>query len=347
MISHRLQYIDIAKGICILLVITGHILQFNCCGYGSDTAFNFIYSFHMPVFMLLSGYVAALSQRRIDAGVAIDFIKKKFKSLVPPFFVWGLFISPFIIKQQGIESIISTTKDLILNPSTGAWFIIVLFFIQLYFLLFRLLSERLDKYGKFLGDVIAFFIVMGLLVISTKLVDNCNESIWGIKQYLSIRYFVCFILGYYYQKFGQSIVFNKWIFFISILVFSLLVKDFVFNKSPLYLQMAISICASVVILNVSKQIETTSCLNCKKQYEWLKRIGKSSLVIYLTHFAIITVIPSAVLNTNCIKAIPLFLLCFTISIPISMLCVKWGDLIKEYPIIDFVMYGHSKKQNNK
>ena len=62
----------------------------------------------------------------------------------------------------------------------------MLFFIQLYFLLFRLLSERLDKYGKFLGDVIAFFIVMGLLVISTKLVDNCNESIWGIKQYLSI-----------------------------------------------------------------------------------------------------------------------------------------------------------------
>lgn len=29
MISLRLQYIDIAKGICILLVITGHILQFN------------------------------------------------------------------------------------------------------------------------------------------------------------------------------------------------------------------------------------------------------------------------------------------------------------------------------
>ena len=179
MISYRLQYIDIAKGICILLVVTGHILQFNCCGYGSDTAFNFIYSFHMPVFMLLSGYVAALSQRRIDAGVAIDFIKKKFYSLVVPFFVWGLFISPFIIKQQGIESIISTTKELILNPSTGAWFIIVLFFIQLYFLLFRLLSERLDKYGKFLGDVIAFLIVMGMLVTSTKIVDNCNESIWG------------------------------------------------------------------------------------------------------------------------------------------------------------------------
>lgn len=93
MIYLRLQYIDIAKGICILLVIIGHILQFNCCGYGSDTGFIFIYSFHMPVFMLLSGYVAALSQRRIDAGVAIDFIKKKFYSLVVPFFMGTIYIT--------------------------------------------------------------------------------------------------------------------------------------------------------------------------------------------------------------------------------------------------------------
>lgn len=40
--------IDIAKGLCIILVVMGHILQNNTILGMNQPIFNFIYRFHMP-----------------------------------------------------------------------------------------------------------------------------------------------------------------------------------------------------------------------------------------------------------------------------------------------------------
>ena len=44
----RLDYLDKAKGILIILVVIGHIWQ-------SGPVFNIIYAFHMPAFFFISG----------------------------------------------------------------------------------------------------------------------------------------------------------------------------------------------------------------------------------------------------------------------------------------------------
>lgn len=175
----RLQYIDIAKGICILLVVIGHILQYNFEGSAKDSTFSFIYSFHMPVFMLLSGYVAALSHRRIDRIEASNFIKKKFLSLVVPFCTWGLLLTPFVIDQHPFAELLPTAKNLFLYPSTGAWFIIVLFCFQLYFLLFRSMTERFFKTISLKSDGISFMVVFGLLSFASQGIKHCDETIVG------------------------------------------------------------------------------------------------------------------------------------------------------------------------
>lgn len=46
----RLTWVDIAKGLAIILVIIGHTAPFG------SIARNTIFSFHMPLFFLLSGY---------------------------------------------------------------------------------------------------------------------------------------------------------------------------------------------------------------------------------------------------------------------------------------------------
>lgn len=61
--------LDIIKGIAIILVVMGHCIQY---GSGNDyytsalffeeNIFKFIYSFHMPLFMLISGYVFGFSK---------------------------------------------------------------------------------------------------------------------------------------------------------------------------------------------------------------------------------------------------------------------------------------------
>ena len=48
----RLDYLDMAKGVGIFLVVLGHI------EYLSESAMRWIYSFHMPLFFVIGGILA-------------------------------------------------------------------------------------------------------------------------------------------------------------------------------------------------------------------------------------------------------------------------------------------------
>ena len=46
----RVDYLDYAKGIAIILVVLGHI-------FSGGNIKTYIYSFHMPLFFIISGYL--------------------------------------------------------------------------------------------------------------------------------------------------------------------------------------------------------------------------------------------------------------------------------------------------
>lgn len=83
--------LDFVRGIAISLVVFGHNIQF---GSGSDFYqmesyfnnffFKFIYSFHMPLFALLSGYLFYGTMRK----PAKQVLKKRTTSLLLPIFSW-------------------------------------------------------------------------------------------------------------------------------------------------------------------------------------------------------------------------------------------------------------------
>lgn len=58
----RLIWADALKGILIVLVVLGHSIQASMMKLGgdflNDYLWNIIYSFHMPVFIAVSGYLA-------------------------------------------------------------------------------------------------------------------------------------------------------------------------------------------------------------------------------------------------------------------------------------------------
>ena len=63
------SYINTVKGIAIALMIWGHCIQY--CGIGMDSmfgndVFQALYSFHMPLFMLISGYLFWYSYEKRD-----------------------------------------------------------------------------------------------------------------------------------------------------------------------------------------------------------------------------------------------------------------------------------------
>ena len=68
----RNEFLDIIKGITIFLVILGHCIE-NGVGikfiekkiFLNDFVYKFIYSFHMPLFALISGYFLYFSVKSL------------------------------------------------------------------------------------------------------------------------------------------------------------------------------------------------------------------------------------------------------------------------------------------
>ena len=71
----RIEWIDIAKGMAILFVIIGHTVPFG------SIERNFIFSFHMPLFFLLSGYTMKFADSWND--VKIKACKRVYSLLFP------------------------------------------------------------------------------------------------------------------------------------------------------------------------------------------------------------------------------------------------------------------------
>ena len=88
----RNEYLDIVKGIAIIFVVLGHCIQFGSgkevftseCFY-DDALFKFIYCFHMPVFMAVSGYLFFYSTEKSTKTI----IYNKIRSILFPLVSWN------------------------------------------------------------------------------------------------------------------------------------------------------------------------------------------------------------------------------------------------------------------
>ncbi len=89
MTGERLISADLLKLFAIFLVLWGHCLQqFLENSVLENSVYVFIYSFHMPLFMVLSGYFSFSSLQLKFC----DVLLKKARQLLLPFLSWSLFI---------------------------------------------------------------------------------------------------------------------------------------------------------------------------------------------------------------------------------------------------------------
>lgn len=84
LMNHRILYLDNIKGFAILLVVLGHCIQFSNPKFDDDFLFRFIYSFHMPLFFMVSGYVSCKIQFSWK-----ETIRKRLYQLMLPYLLWG------------------------------------------------------------------------------------------------------------------------------------------------------------------------------------------------------------------------------------------------------------------
>ncbi len=121
--NQRIYSIDILKLFAMWLVIWGHMLQFLLSShYLDEPAFVYIYSFHLPLFMMLSGFFAG---HALELPIG-QFVWKKFKQLLLPCFTWGTLMSLGNMIQPFINGV-SVDKTIFSTFITNFWFLKSLF----------------------------------------------------------------------------------------------------------------------------------------------------------------------------------------------------------------------------
>lgn len=214
----RLPYIDRLKGLAIYLVVLGHVVQH----FYSDESFavRFIYSFHMPLFMFMSGYVCYLKD-------SWNLVHKRAVQLLIPFFSYILltYVINLII---GIEQrpILYVIWDVIVRPDHGLWFLWALFFINVIFIACRQLA-RMIKISEWI-IMLTIGVLLNLIVI-----------IFHFRQFgfhWIAWYFLYFYIGVAWRTWSKSKSYTNTIdhklLVISIIVFSIMIGFFRMHNEP-------------------------------------------------------------------------------------------------------------------
>lgn len=98
-VKSTIPWIDIAKGLGILLVVVGHYNPINAPEYWK-LIHRFVYSFHMPLFFLVSGYLYQYTNN----DNYISFVRKKLLRLGLPFvFVAVAYFVIKLVASQYVE----------------------------------------------------------------------------------------------------------------------------------------------------------------------------------------------------------------------------------------------------
>lgn len=191
----------ILSALAILMIVAGH------SGYDILTVGGLFpyYSFHVPLFMFISGYF----YRAAEEDHPLAYLKKKAKRLLLPYLIWNvaygllaaalrtfggfamgeavsfktLFVTPFLNGYQ-----------FILNYA--AWFVPVLFMVEVMNLCMRLLLGRLHIDNEWL-------ILLGTLFVGMLVVQFAIEGrVWGLYKTPGRILFLypCFQMGQFYKK---------------------------------------------------------------------------------------------------------------------------------------------------
>jgi len=154
--KQRIEELDYVKGLAIFLVIMGHATD----NLATPLWRLVIYSFHMPLFFMVSGMVMKSADVK-DRGTIGAFLIKNFKALLVPYIIFAAVYSCFSYQNFGIM-LYGTFETLTSAHSlTSLWYLPVLFLSRVWVeLLFRAL-QSVKRYKEVWIAVaaVAFFAV--------------------------------------------------------------------------------------------------------------------------------------------------------------------------------------------
>lgn len=228
----REDWIDSLKGISIILVVIAHL------NFVSSELNQYIYSFHMPLFFFISGYLFD-AEKYIKKGKA--FLERKFYSLIIPYLLFSIIAYIFYILmdciyQPEVQNVEILQKGVLFNVytvicsmngfliNTPLWFLPCLFITELLFLI----SKKYSKSDYNTAVLIIFFSVIGFQYgnyVSFRMPWSIDIAFTGI---------VFYAAGYFFEKDYKEILFRTNYSFIFVLFLMHIILSFINPRVDMY-----------------------------------------------------------------------------------------------------------------
>ena len=174
----RIEWVDILKGVAIICVIIGH-RTWASYGILPCALKIWIYSFHMPLFFFLSGFVFSIDKYENFK----QFLINKIKTIIVPMVFFSIVISTFRYIYYGL---------LLHNASTEFVGFIKKIILSL------LLQERQQEYNSALWFLACLFVIQIILYG----IIRFSKSVWHILGMILL----CFTIGVIYVELGGKLL---------------------------------------------------------------------------------------------------------------------------------------------
>lgn len=328
----RIEWIDLLKGLAIILVVMGHMPYDDGC----IALKNGIYSFHMPLFFLLAGFTAALSMGRSSSPG--QFMVKRLVGIFIPYLVWSFMISPLASLETYQQYSLEARLNNFVTGNVACWFLPCLLGLQL---LFTLYTAATNRFRHFSVKIFLCLILFGLIVICHKNWGSCHSGRlekWDLDFLTSIyRYYIPFSVGvalYQYPAFKKFCSGNL-VCTVCVLVVILLtgLRSGLSLVFVTHLRTVIGIAASLLLIRMFNGRLLPNWVNMQ-----LKAIGKDTLIIYLISGAFL---PQASSWFHGMDGTMAFLIYLPICIAVCYFCMAIARMIATSPLLALLFLGKS------
>lgn len=326
-VGKRIPSLDYVKGATIFLVVWMHVIQY-CAGQTFENLlFTKVYSFHMPVFMVISGFLfyTKLSSEGMNIKVCgmLKLLRKQFERLILPNCIWGVIL--LLTKHD-------CTWRNILNLPNSCWFLSVLFVVSVsYYMLSFLLHNKvvLSTVATFItfflpgAEFLKFFIPffgIGLLLRHYDVLNRLSITSLLALVVLSLALIVFFKPQYTIYLTPTPTIWH-----------------YTQQSIWAYLyRMVVGTTLTVVLVKIAGMIKSDDHYVLRL----LHKLSVNSLGIYVIHILVLSNLITPFLVNN--NKLVVDVLAFVIAIVIIAIIVKLIDLLRINRIVRLFTLGENK-----
>lgn len=277
--NSRNPFWDAAKGVLIFLVVYGHSIQFIIpeeagSSFWDSVPFKCIYLFHMPLFMLISGYFAG--QSIIRKGFSV--LGKYGKRLLLPILSYSL-----LVIVSGFFSTGTSLKQMavafLLTANAYAWFLSAVFICTCFLWAYTCAKTLVGKVFCGCFPILLFLLIQTHPPISKFFsIGNQITYLWPF-----------FLLGHCLKQhhFDSEDIPKWWLVFVPITIATAFLCDkslFVYNTPLNWSWYGLGIDLLRTAAAVSGCMAFCACIRCwqtRLNAVLLLKLGQATLAIYL------------------------------------------------------------------